>query len=411
MSGTTLRVAHVLRRFTLSEWGGTENVVWNTVLQQRARGVDAEILTTSALSHPGEELIENVKIRRFSYWYPYFPMTRKVSLVLDKKGGNPFAPGLFRALRKGRFDLIHIHCGGRLAVMCALTAHRLGIPCVTSLHGGFAAVPEEELRNMMAPTKGRFHYGGIIDRLFGYRRNSVAESDAVICISRTEEKLLKEQYPGHRIVYLPNGVNCDDFAQKPSSSPQAEWKIPADRRLILCLSRIDYQKNQKILVELLHSDPESHLLLLGPVTSPWYCEEVKKRAKELGVDDRLTIIPGLPPGDPRLKAIMHEADVFVLPSLHEPFGIVALEAWAAGIPVLASGVGGLGDFITPERNGLFFDPEDPASLVRTYQRLIRDPELRERLVTTAREDVRAYGWPALTDRLLTLYGELLHGKG
>ena len=256
-----------------------------------------------------------------------------------------------------------------------------------------------------------FHYGGIIDRLAGYRRNSVAESDAVICISRTEEKLLKEQYPGHRIVYLPNGVNCDDFAQKPSSAPQAEWRIPANRRLILCLSRIDYQKNQKILLELLCKDPDSHLLLLGPVTSPWYCEEVKKRAKELGVADRLTIIPGLPPGDPRLKAIMHEADVFVLPSLHEPFGIVALEAWATGIPVLASRVGGLADFITQDRNGLFFDPEDPASLVRAYERLIRDPALRANLVAAAREDVRAYGWPALTDRLLTLYGELLHGKG
>lgn len=410
MSGTTIRVAHVLRRFTQSEWGGTENVVWNTVLQQRARGVDAEILTTSALSHPGEELRENVKIRRFSYWYPYFPMTRKVSLVLDKKGGNPFAPGLFRALRKGKFDLIHIHCGGRLAVMCALTAHRLGIPCVISLHGGFAAVPEEELRNMMAPTKGRFHYGGIIDRLAGYRRNPVAESDAVICISRTEEKLLKEQYPDRRIVYLPNGVNCDDFAQKPSCAPQAEWRIPADRRLILCLSRIDYQKNQKILPELLCNDPDSHLLLLGPVTSPWYCEEVKNRAKELGVADRLTIIPGLPPGDPRLKAIMHEADVFVLPSLHEPFGIVALEAWAAGIPVLASRVGGLADFITQDRNGLFFDPEDVSSLIHEYERLIHDPALRRNLVSAAREDVRAYGWPALTDRLLTLYGELLHEK-
>ena len=88
MPGTSVRVAHVLRRFTFSEWGGTETVVWNTVLQQRARGVEAEILTTSALSSPGEELHEGVRIRRFPYWYPYFPLTKRAALEMDKKGGK-----------------------------------------------------------------------------------------------------------------------------------------------------------------------------------------------------------------------------------------------------------------------------------------------------------------------------------
>ena len=164
MPATTHKVAHVLRRFTFSEWGGTETVVWNTALRQRARGAEPEILTTAALAAPGEERRDGIRIRRFPYWYAYFPMTARLRLELDKKGGNPFSPELFRALRRGDFDLIHIHCGGRLAVMCALLAHRLGIPCVTSLHGGFAAVPPEEVRKMMAPTRGRFHYGGIIDR-------------------------------------------------------------------------------------------------------------------------------------------------------------------------------------------------------------------------------------------------------
>ena len=73
------------------------------------------------------------------------------------------------------------------------------------------------------------------------------------------------------------------------------------------------------------------------------------------VTERVTLIPGLPPGDPRLKAILHEAELFVLPSLHEPFGIVALEAWAAGLPVVAARTGGLKDFIEEGRTGLLFD--------------------------------------------------------
>ena len=409
MPATTHKVAHVLRRFTFSEWGGTETVVWNTALRQRARGAEPEILTTAALAAPGEERRDGIRIRRFPYWYAYFPMTARLRLELDKKGGNPFSPELFRALRRGDFDLIHIHCGGRLAVMCALLAHRLGIPCVTSLHGGFAAVPPEEVRKMMAPTRGRFHYGGIIDRLAGFRKNVIAESDAVICISREEERLLKRQFPDRRIVYLPNGVNCEDFAVRPEGSPRAEWGIPADRRLVLCISRIDYQKNQKLLLELPVHDPACHLLLIGPVTSPWYHRELLDRARELGVAGRLTVVPGVPPGDPRLRAVLHEAEIFVLPSLHEPFGIAALEAWAAGVPVLAAEVGGLKDFIVPGRNGLLFDPSDAASLVRGYDRLSRDAELRKRLAANALADVQEYSWETLTDRLLTLYGELRHG--
>ena len=64
--------------------------------------------------------------------------------------------------------------------MSALLAHRLDVPCVISLHGGHAAVPPEEIRQMMAPVRGKFHYGGILDRLLRLRRDAVAEADAVI---------------------------------------------------------------------------------------------------------------------------------------------------------------------------------------------------------------------------------------
>ena len=405
-----LKVAHVARRFTFDEWGGTETVVWNTVLRQRALGVDAQILATAALSVPGEELRDGIRIRRFAYRYPYWPMDRKTRLVLDKKGGNPFSPGLFRALEEGGFDLIHIHSGGRIAVMCVLLAHRLGIPCVMSLHGGCAAVPPEELRKMMAPTRGRFHYGGIIDRLRGYRRDAVAECDAVICISREEEALLAHRFPGRRIVYLPNGVDCEAFREKPPISPRREWGIPESRRILLCISRIDYQKNQEILLDVTAREPETHLVLIGPVTSEWYAGKLRERAERLGVTERVTLIPGLPPGDPRLKAILHEAELFVLPSLHEPFGIVALEAWAAGVPVVAARTGGLKDFIEDGRTGLLVDPHDVDELAARCGELLRDPARRERLAAAAREEVRKYSWEAITERLLELYREL-RGEG
>lgn len=405
-AGSPLKIAHVVRRFAFDEWGGTETVVWNTVLNQKKLGLTPIIFATSALALPGEELRDQIRIRRFPYRYPYFPMNRETARLLDKKGGNPFTPSLFRSIRKEKCDLIHIHCGGRMAVMSALLARKMNIPCVISLHGGHSAVPPEELRQMMEPVRHKFHYGGIIDRIMKLRRDPAKEADAVICISREEQKLLTERYPGHRIVYLPNGVDCEKFRVKPDRSPRREWGIPSGRRLVLCISRIDYQKNQLILLELLRCDPNCHVLLIGPVTAPWYHTKIMERAAELRVSDRLTVIPGLSPEDPNLKAILHEADFFILPSVHEPFGIVALEAWSAGLPVIAARTGGLRDFISDGRNGLLFDPAEPESLNDCYERLSGDPELAKTLAGNALADVRSYSWESLTAQLLELYGEL-----
>ena len=87
-----MKITHIVRRFTFSEWGGTESVVWHIALQQKARGLTPEILCTAALDKTGTETVEGITIRRFPYFYPYFPMPAKDKLALDKKGGNPLTP-------------------------------------------------------------------------------------------------------------------------------------------------------------------------------------------------------------------------------------------------------------------------------------------------------------------------------
>ena len=202
-------------------------------------------------------------------------------------------------------------------------------------------------------------------------------------------------------------MDCAAFQTKPECFPRNEWGIPKERRLILCISRIDYQKNQKILLELLVRHDDAHLLLIGPITSEWYHQEIVSRAAELGVSERLTIIPGLSPNDVRLKAILHEADVFILPSIHEPFGIVVLEAWAASLPVIASNIGGIKDFVVNGRNGLLFEPQDAEALNCAFKQLMRNPEFRTELVARASEDVMDYSWDAISARLLCIYMSLL----
>ena len=358
-----LKIAHVVRRYSPAEWGGTETVVMHTVEEQRALGHVPRVFCTAALQPPDARSTENVAF--FPYFYPYFPMPAADRLKLDKKGGSPYAPKLFKAVAAFRPDVIHIHAGGRLACAAVKLAKRLGVPSVISLHGGAAAVPASELEEMLKPLKGKFPYGAILDRLFGLRFDPLAKVDVIICISHEEERRLKEKYPGRNVQYLPNGVDGGDVraAARPGSN-------------ILCVSRIDYQKNQLALVELLAARPGCRLTLVGPITARWYADKIAARAKELGVGDRLTLVPGLPPGSAELEAAFASANVFVLPSVHEPFGIVALEAMARGIPLIASNVGGLPDFVKDGENGLLFDPSAPANLVRAFDRLVASPPER-----------------------------------
>ena len=386
-----LKIAHVVRRYSPAEWGGTETVVMHTVEGQRALGHVPRVFCTAALQPPDARLTEDVSF--FPYFYPYFPMPAADRLKLDKKGGSPYAPKLFKAVAAFRPDVIHIHAGGRLACAAVKLAKRLGVPSVISLHGGAAAVPASELEEMLKPLKGKFPYGAILDRLFGLRFDPLAKVDVIICISHEEERRLKEKYPGRNVQYLPNGVDGGKVraAARPGSN-------------ILCVSRIDYQKNQLALVELLAARPGCRLTLVGPITARWYADKIAARAKELGVGDRLTLVPGLPPGSAELEAAFASANVFVLPSVHEPFGIVALEAMARGIPLIASNVGGLPDFVKDGENGLLFDPSDPANLVRAFDRLVAlPPERIEAMVSAARATADQFTWRSVIDRLMRLY--------
>ena len=142
----SLKIAHVVRRYSSAEWGGTETVVCHTVEEQRKLGHEPRIFCTAALQPPGAP---PDGVSCFPYFYPYFPMPAADRLKLDKKGGSPYSPALFRAVRDFRPDVIHIHAGGRLACSAVKLARRLGVPCVMSLHGGAAAVPASELAEMM----------------------------------------------------------------------------------------------------------------------------------------------------------------------------------------------------------------------------------------------------------------------
>jgi glycosyltransferase involved in cell wall biosynthesis len=119
---------------------------------------------------------------------------------------------------------------------------------------------------------------------------------------------------------------------------------------------------------------------------------------------RVTWIPGLPPDDPALPGAFRASEIFALSSCHEPFGIVILEAWAASLPVVATRVGGIPGFTTPEENILLVDEGDAPALSAALLRLAQDPGLARHLAENgALLATERYDWPAIAKTLLSLY--------
>lgn len=407
-----MRIANVVRRFAFEEWGGTETVVWNTAQCLARQGIDTEILCTSALSRVCGENIKGVEINRFPYFYPYFPLSRQNRAKLDKKGGNPYSPGLYKYLKNNKFDIIHSHTMGRLANLARMAAAKQNVPYVVSFHGGCYDVPEQEMTEMLKPLRHSFSYGRLID-MFVRTDRFLEDAGGIICVGYNEYELTREKFPGKLVEYIPNGVNIDKFNIQVPIDFCKKHSIPLDAAVILCVSRIDYQKNQKLLIEMLKElkagGESAHLVLIGPVTAPGYRNELKTLVEKYELEECVTIIEGLDPDSEELVAAYQAADVFMLPSLHEPFGIVVLEAWSAGLPVIAADTGGLKTLVDSGRTGLLFDSKSVDAALNAYFKLMGDSELRGRMRENAACEVREkYSWNTITEKLINFYCKVIY---
>ena len=424
-----MKIAHVLRRLSFDDWGGTEQVVWNIAKAQKAAGHEVRIFATTALCCNKREVVDEIEILRFKPIYPWWPMPKRLVDELDRKGGNPFVPGLGRALCEWKPDVIHCHAMARIAELCLRVAGQgsgvrgqesgvrsqesvvrgqesVGrIKCVVSLHGGGANVPVAEAKSLKAPTRGRLPWGKVVDIAMGWTRRVPEDFDGIVCVGEDEYMKYKEKHS--HVMFLPNGVDCALFAT--TQLPNCPTTQLPNHLTILCVARIDRQKNQMMIVEALAKHPEMTARFVGPVTQQDYRAELERRAVELGVADRVAFVGALRPGSPELLGEYANADVFVLPSRHEPFGIVVLEAWAAGLPVIASDIGGLGKLCAahPEA-ALTFKPGDAAGLGLALDEMSRKIAHGEakKMSEEGQKAARQYDWSNLSARLVGFYGEL-----
>ncbi len=410
-----MNVIQIPRRLVQSHWGGTETVILETAKRLLAQGHWTEVLCPNALAKSNIETIKGVHITRTSYFYPYLGLSKEARLQLDQKGGNLFSFSLLNRLKRWPgLDLIHLHTAKRLGGIVRRVAKKRRIPYLVSLHGGASDVPAAEAVTWTAPTNGCLEWGKVLGWWVGSRK-VLDDAAAILCVGKREQQKTQEQFPNKRVIYMPNGVDSVRFHAGDGNAFRAKYDIPQNAQVILCVSRIDPQKNQLLAVRVLHElrkeNKNLYLVLVGPVTDQNYHRQLEDEVKLLSLSAYVRIIGQLDADSNALTDAYHSSDVFLLPSIHEPFGIVILEAWSAGLPVVASRVGGIPFFVDDGADGLLFGPNDMFGCALCLSRLLRVPAQRKVMAQTGKNKAIAeYSWDRVTSKLIDLYDEVIRAN-
>lgn len=408
------KVAQVTRRFSLRKWGGTENVVFEVSKELVGRKIDSPVFCTDMLERPGVQPLDNVAVHRFRYCFPWLFLSKKAKQTLELKGGSPLSLRLFWGLLTERdLSLIHTHVQHRLGGMARTVARLKKIPYVVSLHGGYFTLPEEQVEKMTRPFRGKLEWGKAFGAVFGSRR-VLEDADAIICVGQDEVAEVRQRFPEKSVHYLPNGVDVQRFSEVDGEAFRSKYGYQPLEKIVLCVSRIDYQKNQgglvRVFAEFSEKHPDHRLVLIGPVTVEAYYDDILREINRLDLSERVRIIEGIEPTDPLLVSAYKASEMFVLTSVHEPFGMVVLEAWAAGLPVIAHRIGGIPGFVKDEETALLVEPENEHDLLTAMDRLAGDIALRGDLSRKAFGEVAStYDWSKIVDQLLSIYSEIIKG--
>jgi glycogen synthase len=189
------------------------------------------------------------------------------------------------------------------------------------------------------------------------------------------------------------------------ASLRARFAEPHEK-LVLLIGRLVYEKGFQIALEAMPRVIEDvgnvRFLVAGSGTHE---QQLREQATKLGLDSHGTFLGWI--GDDVLHSLYRIADLTVVPSIYEPFGLVALEAMACGCPCLVADTGGLREVVPHEEVGLRFRSRDPASLARVAARVLTDEELHSSIVAEAHEHVREFDWADVAERTLDVYETLV----
>jgi glycogen(starch) synthase len=373
--------------------GGLARHVRKLSEQLVAQGTEVHVLSRGDESMAADETVGGVHVHRVRE--PSRPRDLGEFVTwIEHMNADMLAAGVELGDRYD-FDLVHGH-DWLVAVAGDHLANRFRCPLVMTIH---------------ATEYGR-HQGWVDEHpqswIHGVEKWVTNRADRVITCSHYMRSHVADIYglDEARIQVIPNGIDPMDLQLVDDLDHLRAQFAKPDEQLILLVGRLVYEKGFQLALEALPGIIDRvggvRFLVAGSGTHE---AALREQAKDLGLDDHGTFLGWI--GDDVLHSLYRIADLTVIPSLYEPFGLVALEAMASGCPCIVADTGGLREIIpADDRVGLRFNGGDPEHLATMIERLLTDAELRDRLVLEAGEHVLRFDWVDVARQTSQVYAEL-----
>jgi glycosyltransferase involved in cell wall biosynthesis len=361
--------------------GGASHYAFELSLQLVKMGIEAVVITHVHPGQPEGEEIAGVKIKRVKGLVLNNPH-RAVSLLLFHR--------CHKYILDGKFDVIHgLDVYSSMALMAVRFAHRHRIPCVLTCH-----------TVMDSP------FLIFWQRLGGWALR-LRKADRLIAVSQSAAHFSQSLgFPEKRITVVPNGVDLACFNEKIDASLMRKELGICDEPLVVTASRLIKRKNPELLISafarVLKVVPNAKLVIAGSGREE---DNLSRQIRSLNITNSVFMVGGL--AKEKVAQLMAAADVFVLPSKMESFGLSLLEASAAGVPVVCSNAGGVPEVFQDGFNALLYPPGDDDTMAKAIICLIHDEELAKKISTNAMETARRFTWEMAAKRTLRVYEEVL----
>jgi glycogen(starch) synthase len=375
--------------------GGLARHVRKLSEQLVAGGVEMHVLTRGGDRLPTEEERHGVIVHRVRE--PAYPkdVNAFVGWVDDM---NHHMLSLGEALCE-RFDFALVHSHDWLVAGAAdLLARSHGVPWLVTVH---------------ATEFGR--HQGWVDKhpqshIHAVEREMVRSADSVITCSHYMRGHVASTFgvSPRRISVVPNGIDPRDleYVEEDLAALRARYAEPAER-LVLLVGRLVYEKGFHLaldaLARVIREFGDVRFVVAGTGTAE---AELKRQARRLGLSAHGTFLGWV--GDDMLHSLYRVAELCIVPSIYEPFGLVALEAMASGCLCIVADTGGLREVVPGDGSvGRRFRSRDAESLGRILEDVLADDAARERLVAQAREHALQFDWAEVARETHAIYGELV----
>ncbi len=331
---------------------------------------------------PDDEVVDGVRVLRATTELPWLP---EHDLVARMASANHQIVGLLAGLGDWRPDVVHAH-DWLVAWAGDTLKSLLGVPLVATIH---------------ATERGR--HGGHVPPGMPAAINAIEwwltyQAREVIACSKfmVREVVNGFELPLEKVHLVPNGVDPKLWKLDPAGAPARE-------QLVVAWGRVQYEKGFQVLVramsDLRSRVPGARCIIAGRGS---YLSELQSQIDMEGVTDIVQLAGFVP--DDELRRTLQRAGCVIIPSLYEPFGIVALEGMAAGAPTIVARTGGLAEIVEGTEAGLLFEPGNHHELADRIERVLVDAELADTMPLRAAQLIDdKYTWDAISTSTIAVY--------